>query len=233
MAPGMTPRVADDEVRPRRLWYGVAGGVAGLGLAGAVVCLVLAAVSAGRVSDGIAEFRLSPQPVTPGVPSTVRLTPDTSWAVYVMVPRRTGPGGEDVAAPAPAVNCLGEGVDFLPYRGDLAVGHNGETYRPAVIARVAAAGTYEITCSVPGPDTFEHRLGVAEGIDADTVARVGGGILGAVAGVFGALALGLGGLLAGGLVALVVTLRRSSHRAALLARRHAAGPYPNGPYQGA
>ncbi len=215
-----------DAVRPRRFWYWVAGALVLAGLVVAVVSAVLAAASAGRISDGIGvlDLDLRPLPDDPTAATTVELPAGDNWAVYVAVPR-TGTGTTAVIGPAPPVSCTGPDLDIEPVTQDITTVQDGVAYRPVLYVRARAHGAAAtatpvettISCGSQGSDSGDAELALAPALDLAAVRGVAGNLLGIVAGVFGAFVAAMLGLLAGGVVATITAVRRSTHRRALLA----------------
>lgn len=198
-------------VRPRRLWYGVAGAVVVAGLCAAVLGVLLAAASAGRVSSGVAEFELELRPVPDdrSASTGIELTAGEARAVYVVV-TRTGPDAPYVTAPA--VTCAGGGLTVEADGRDVTTVRDGVAYRPVLTVRAERAGRYRLSC---GTDAGDAELMVGRELDLAALDRVGTGIVGTVAGVFFAVGSAVVGLLLGGVIALVTAVRRARHRAAL------------------
>ena len=214
--------VGPDQVRPHRLWYWVAGAIVLAGLVVAVVSAVLAAGSAGRIADGVAELdlELRPVPDDPSAVTPVDVPSGETWSVYVAVPR-TGTGQTAVVGPAPAVSCTAVGLTVTPFTQDVTTVQDGVAYRPVLTVRAepGATAAATITCDAEGraevDGAVDADLALAPALDLAALRQVGAGILGTVAGVFAAVVAALLGLLVGGAVAFVTALRRSRHRAAL------------------
>jgi len=206
--------VGPDQVRPHRLWYWVAGAIVLAGLVVAVVSAVLAAGSAGRIADGVAELdlELRPVPDDPLAVTAVDVPPGETWSVYVAVPR-TGTGQTAVVGPAPAVSCTAVGLTVTPFTQDVTTVQDGVAYRPVLTVRAEPGATAAATITCDAPDLANADLALAPALDLAALRQVGAGILGTVAGAFAAVVAALLGLLVGGAVAFVTALRRSHHRA--------------------
>ena len=204
------PPVTADELRPRRLWYWVAGLIAASGLLAGILSGAYAAHFAVRASEAIEELDPQLQPVPIGVPTPVELEAGRDWAVYV-----SGSG------PTPRVSCGGDGLTVTAVQQDLTTVQDAVTWHQAQLVRVGETGRYSVVCTSPDRTT---RLALGKALDGGTADRVGAMVVRAVLGFVGAFAFASLGVLVGGLIALVVGLRRSSHRAALRAWRGASGP---------
>lgn len=207
----MQPVIDPAQLRPRRFWYGVAAGIAVLGLAGALASVVVLAHEVGDVVDSVEALDPQLRPVLVGRATTVDLDPGQTWAVYASSSGRP-----------PAVSCGGEGLTVTDPEHTVDVTVDGASWREVQVVRVQEPGPYEIVCS--STDRTAH-LSIGRAPDPDAAGRAGGHVAGAVVAALLVLTFGGIGVLAGGLVALVVGVRRSRHRATLLAQ----GGY--GPYQ--
>jgi len=200
--PGSVAAVTARERRPRRLWYGVAGVLVVAGLAAGVVSGALAGRSAAQVSHAVAELRPQLHPLPLGVPTPVDPEPGRDWAVYV-----------SSSGPTPQVSCGGDGLTVTGVQRDLSTLQDGVRWRQAQLVRVTEPGRYAIVCTSPDR-TARFAFGAA--LDPDATDRLAGDMVGAVLGVLGAAALAALGVLGGGVLALVVGLRRSARRAAMV-----------------
>lgn len=187
--------VSAAELRPRRRWYVVALAVFLVcTIAGVAGCVVLFS----RVAQGVNLQELR------GGSTEITLRADTEKGIYA-----TGPVSS-VAAP----NCRYHG----PGRLHVARANTSETYtshgtRWVLVGTIRAtkSGTYTGTCQQAGAT----RIGVGK--------RLGGVFL-TGAGAIGVLVAGFFvGLLAGGVIALVVLVRRFGHRRQL---QRTTGPPP-------
>ena len=201
MMAGYPPPVSADELRPRRFWYWVAGAVAVLGVLAGIAAGAFAAVSAAGVSKTVAELDPRLRAVPIGVPTPVDLDPGRDWAVYA-----------SSAGPTPQVSCGGDGLTVTDAQRDLTTTRDAVTWQETQLVRVAEAGRYSIICTSPDRTT---RFALGRALDPAAADRIGGRILGTVLGFVGAFALASLGVLAGGVIVLVVALRRrTSGRAA-------------------
>ncbi len=186
-------------IRPARYWYVVAGLIAAVLFVSGVVIFGVQMTSLAR---GLPKMTVA---FAPDVPTTVELSADRTSAVYV-----------DAHGLSPAdVACTGRGLDG----GQITVDAPGGAFvvgRWLRVARitVSTTGRYTITCRPASPDIVVSRFAVADDVDT-------GPFVGKAFGGFGAL-LGLPciGLITGGVIVLVVALRRQA------ARRNLAPPMP-------
>lgn len=197
-----------EELRPRRWWYGVAVAAAVLGLAAGVASGVLAAAAAVQVSDGAGELepRLTPLPV--GVPATVELDSQGDWAVYIE------------AGATARVSCGGDGLTVSAAPAEVTTVQGGTTWRQAQLVRAREPGRHQLTCTSIDR-TADLAFGQALDASGRTAAaeRTRAQIVRAALGVLGAIVSTSLGVLAGGLLAVAVWLRRNNHRKRLLAER--------------
>lgn len=194
-------RIDPKQVRPGRFWYLVAAIVMVVGFAagGVVFALGLSAV--------VDEAPDMDAMVAPDTPTEVALTTDREWAVYV----------DHADSPAPAVECRAESSDgevTLESPNSTFTYSDGEhRWHLVYEVSVSADGDYTFDC---GSDAAVETFAVGEAVD---VGGFVGGVFGTIGGLFG---LGCFGLVVGGVIILVVALRRSSNRKEL--QRRAAAP---------
>lgn len=204
--PGPPPRIDARQLRPRRLWFVVAGVIAavcvGIGIASFVLTLTSAA---GSVDDG--EAFASGQSVT------LRIGPDDDAAIYVSsqmyAPARckvaSGPSGSTPRVTSPDHT-------FTVTKGSV------EWWR-AFVLKADTDADYRVTCDDPrGALTF------APGDDTGLASFVGGIVVTVLVPVLG--------LLAGSGIAIIVGVRRGRHRRWLEAQAyygHRGAPPPGGP----
>jgi hypothetical protein len=208
MTPSPPPANAD-VLRPRRLWYWVAGVIVAAGLAAGVVSGLVAARSAARASDDLAELRPPLHPVLFGTPSQVDAEPGRDWAVYVST-------GGAISDPPPRVSCGGDGLTVTGVRRELRTEQDGTTWRQVQIVRATEPGRHTIVCSSPDRAA---RFAFGAAIEPDAGDRLVGDTRRAVVGVAFAFAFASIGVLIGGLLVLLTALRRSGRQAALQAQR--------------
>ncbi|MGH3748267.1 MAG: hypothetical protein ACRDT8_12820, partial [Micromonosporaceae bacterium] len=213
------PRVSPGELRPNRWWYAVAGGIALLGLCAGVT---LAGLGFWSLRSELPQMRAV---FSDGQPATVTLSKSKPSAIYVRVPQ------SDTTLPSFKSTCTGKALDggsFAVSRPEynLNTGANGggDTWRVEHKITVSQSGKYQITCEPinrsDAPDEVTYGIGPAPRF---------GSIFGKIFGTVGALLGGpCCGLLVGGVIALVVGLRRNTHKNRLAAERSGMA-YPPGP----
>jgi len=217
-----------DELRPRRYWYGVAAAVAVLGLAGAVGSTVFIARSIAGAVHSVEALDPGLRPLLVGRPTVVDLEPGLQRAVYVAGAGggvSTG-GGASAGRPPPPVSCGGNGLTVTDVQDEITAVVDGTRWREVQLVRASEPGPHEIVCSTTDR-TADLALGTA--LDADAAARAGRQVGRAVVASLAVVGLGGIGVLAGGLIALVAAVRRSSHRSALLTQRRYGAQLP--PYR--
>ncbi|GAA2030601.1 hypothetical protein [Polymorphospora rubra] len=213
-----SPTVSSAELRPRRIWFLVAALIALVGVVAGVVLFLLGLNSAaGGVEDVSAEFETSTEQVfQTGDTVQVALTPDQSKIVWV-----------DTAVIGSTPTCEVSGsADLGTSTTNWTVTNATGEWRSLYELSAASAGTYELTCT---------------GGTGPTALAVGPPpAFGEMFGSFGALFGGIGaltvlpclGFVVGGVIALVVGLRRGAHRKRLVAERTAGYGYGYAPGYG-
>lgn len=204
------PRIDPRQLRPARKWYVVAGMVAVLGiLAGGGLGAVGMTSVMRDLPNLVAEFDA-------GEPARVSLTGSREWAVYAATDAGQTIGGARAECIVTGPDGREAPVRSAPYaftfsRGDhswVAVGEFSS----------ATAGNYQVSCA---DTSSRNHYAVGERPE----------VQGFVTGIVGSLAALIGlpcvALFAGGVIGLVVAVRRSSHRTRLLAA--AAGSDPPDP----
>lgn len=192
------------ELRPRRRWYFVALGVF---LICCAVGVALFVWQFAKVADGV-----NLQEMRAGA-NKVRLTANEEKGIYATgkVDRTSLP------------RCVQNGPGRLtigPVSSTETFTTEGTTWHLIAKVTVTETGTYTVNCMPPGSTRF--AIGN----------RVGGLFLGGL-GAFGMLVgLVFLGAIAGGVIAIVVALRRNGHRKRLLAAAAPAGPHFPGPPAG-
>ncbi|MGH3728663.1 MAG: hypothetical protein ACRDTU_07895 [Micromonosporaceae bacterium] len=208
------PPVDPAALRPGRVWYWVAGVVVVLGVCiGSGVALLGFNSIAGALPEMKQEFDA-------GTPTTVELSSDRDWAIYVDHPSRTGEG----TAPKPDVDCAAEGSGVTVSRSDVNFEFDDQNRHWQLVYDVSVDrdGSYQFTCESNDPELSGSTFAVGSGIDV-------GGLAGTVFGSLGAL-LGIPclALLVGGVIALVTAVRRNSHKRRLQETGGVPPGYPTG-----
>ena len=176
--------------RPSRTGYWVGGGVAVLGVVGAVLWFVLGLTS---FSDEIKGFERVP---ADGEPRQVDLSRTGSYTAYY----EPASGSVDESGPAVDAEVVGpdgRNVALKPYVTKLTYDLGGHHGRAVFTFRADATGTYEVRSS----SASEGELAIGRGVGRKLVGSIVGGF-----------AIGLAGLGLGALVLIVTAVRRSSAR---------------------
>jgi hypothetical protein len=188
--------VSDQLVRPSKWWFAVAGAVAVVGIVLGIVILVVGFLRMERMVDDFARA---------DVPGTleVEVTDTGGYSIY----HEFDGAYDDRIVAAPQITVTepsGDGVTLEPYVASV-------TY---------SAGDREgvgiFTFDADDPGTYEVTATGASGTAIAVGRGIGRGIVGAVV---GGLAIGFLSLLAGAVLAIVVGVRRSRNRRALLPPR--------------
>jgi hypothetical protein len=150
-----------------------------------------------------------------GSPTTVELSADRTWGVYVVEPR----SGGDVTADCTGSPEDGGSIDLSRVNFDLRFGSGDRTWKLLYDVEVSETGRYTIECRTTDGAT-DARFGVSESMNV-------GGIAGRVLGSLGVL-LGIPclALTVAGIIAVVTAVRRNSHKKRLQQQR--TGGYPPG-----
>ncbi|MGH3645759.1 MAG: hypothetical protein ACRDTM_01050 [Micromonosporaceae bacterium] len=215
--PPAGPRVSAAELRPHQLWYVAAGVIAVLGL-------LVGVVTAGPKLTGAGEtptLWLRFGPGGSGGPALMQLTADRTWGVYV---------DSDADDPdAYATRCT---AGAMAGAGEITLSRPAQSYeftsrdaRWHLIYEITVTreGNYGVECDPDGPNVTAEEYALGTSVDVKQAPLQRARALGVLAGT------ACPALLIGGVIALVVTLRRNSHRRRLLAQRTPAGPPPPGP----
>lgn len=199
--PGSAPYVDSRELRPRRIWYLIAGLISLVGvISGLVVFLV---ILQGTIPEVKARF-------TDGEPADVVLSGGETWAIYM-----------DTANPDFAANCVvldsaGSPIATSRPSASKTFSRGPEEWVAIYTFAVPRSGTYRFNCSHGAAKT--HTYAVAKDLDVSAMVK-------SLAAFF---LLPFAGLVAGAVIATVVGSRRSKHRKTLLAWRAQPPPpyYP-------
>lgn len=181
----MTRPIDPPQIRPRRIWYAVAVGIAMLGI---VVGVGAFAAGIASVSESLPHLD---QTSTSGASTVVQLTGGQRYAIY----RPEGSAGGCVLAPAAGVEISTSGYDFT-------FTSKGRRWRLSYQLKVATTGSYTASCGGT-PFAIGNRPEIGK--------FVGGiGI-----GIAALLGLPCVGLVVGTVIGVVVAIRRRSHRTRL------------------
>jgi hypothetical protein len=197
------PVVSAEPLKPSGWWYGVAAGVAIVGIVAAIVVFVQ---TISGLIDRVDDFQRVSLPGS----DTITLDDTGGYTVYHEFNGASGSTSSFVAIDITGPD--GSAVELEPYDANV-------TYSWGDHEGIAA---YSFTADETGEYTVS-----AEG-DIGLVA-VGRGIgSGLAAGIVGAFALGLGGALVGGIIAIVVGVKRGRDRRSRLVIGPHLGPGPPG-----
>jgi hypothetical protein len=180
---------SSEPLKPSAWWYGLAGGLGALGI---VLGVVVAVVTFSSYTDKVDDFQRIEIPGS----GTVTLDDTGGYTVYHEYP---GADSDDFLSPEITVTVTapdGSEVDLDLY--DTTVQYSTADYEGVAVYsfRAFETGDYEVEV-----DGEQGTLAVGRGL--------GSGLVG---GVLGAIALGAGGVIAGGVMAIVVGVRRSRSR---------------------
>jgi hypothetical protein len=199
------PRIPASELRPSRVWYWVAGGIAVLGMCigGVLGALGFASVVRDMPTSMDAEF-------DPGSPVTVDLSADKTWAIYVSREQGGGSiGTECVGSPENGGTIELNRSDF-----NFQFDSGGRSWRHAYDVEVSETGRYQIECRVRDAAATDARFGIAESIT--NVSGLAGRAFGSLGALLGIPCLAL---TAAGIIAVVTAVRRNSHKRRLQQER--------------
>ncbi|MGW8379451.1 serine/arginine repetitive matrix protein 2 [Streptomyces sp. ODS28] len=184
-----------DQVRPRRLWYGVAAAL-GVVLAGVAVALLVVTVKgATGVIDPDSGFRA-------GSSRTLQVTAGEKKAVYV---EQTGAG---------KVDCRARGTSSGKVTRPDSTFHvtlGSRTWERVFELHPARSGSLTLTC------TAEREAEFAVGEPPEVGSMVGG--------IFGTVGFGLAALMAPAAICIVTAVRRNTNRRNLAATWHGPPPH--------
>lgn len=191
MQPGVAPAVASSELRPKRMWFVVAGGIAFAGVVAGVLMLVY----------GISGIS-APMIRTFGEGETVSVRLDQDSAIYIASgDRMYGSTCVVTSADGKPVATNGEVAPFTKTV-------DGQQWELRRTFRVATPGDYRVACTeAPGPYAIANEPDVPR----------------FVIGIVSLFALSGLGVLVGGILAIVVGVKRSNHRRRLLEERWRLG----------
>lgn len=183
------------ELRPRRYWFVVAALIVVVATAVGITLFVAGVVAATK------DFRRPDQPFRANEPVTVRVVAATDKIIWI---------DESVAASGPdcAVSAMDGGDARIESVGaDLTYTTNEAEWHGLYRLNATRDGQYQVLCQ--GDPAARLALG-----DPPRLRGFAGKLGGGLAALFGLPCLGL---VAGGVLALVVALRRSAHRKELAA----------------
>lgn len=204
-APPVVPAGADLRVRPPKGWFAAAGLVAAAGVVGAVAVAVVVLDAYG---DRIERFERADLPVT----LQVEITETGGYSIYH---EYTGANdgflrpGLEVTVTDPS----GDPVALDRYDPPVTYVGGGQEGRGEFTFDAAETGIYTVTATGPAGSTVAVGRGIGTGL---------------MVGIGAALLLGFGGMVGGAVMAIVVGVRRSRARRALLPVFGGWGPPPPG-----
>lgn len=178
-----------DDGRPSRAGYWVGGGVAVLGVVGAVLWFVLMLTS---FTNEIKGFERVP---ADGEPRQVTLSRTGSYTAYYEPSSGSLDDESDHSVDAEVVGPNGRNVVLEPYVSKLTYALGGHNGRAVFTFRVDAPGTYEVRSSSTG----EGELAIGRGLGRKLLASILGGF-----------AIGIVGLGLGAVVLIVTAVRRAT-----------------------
>jgi hypothetical protein len=190
-------RVPARELRPRRYWFAVAALIAMVGATAGIALFVVA------VSGATEDFRRPDQPFRVGEPVTARVVAATDKIIWI-----DGAVGTD--RPDCTVSPVDDGDARIESVGAALSYTTGDAdWHGLYRLNAARDGQYQVLCQ--GDPSARLALG-----DPPQIRGFAGKLGGGLAALFGLPCLGLVG---GGVLALVVALRRSAHRKDLAPRQ--------------
>ena len=192
----MTQPIDPRLIRPRRIWYAIAVGIAVIG-----VVLGVAAFAAGIVSVTRSLPHLD-QTSTTGASATVQLTSARRYAFYLP----EGASASCVLAPNSGVQESAPSYEFT-------FSAKGRQWRLAYHLTVTTSGSYTASCG-GAPFAIGNRP------------EVGKFVSGIGLGIAALLGLPCFGLVVGTLIGVIVAIRRRNHRTRLQPAPYGYGPPP-------
>jgi len=229
------PQIDPREVRPSRGWFVVAGIIALLGLLAAPVLIALGVGAVTSIADDLPTIKTEFGTRTP---TTVELTADKPWAIYVERPDALGSASAQPSASygsTPLIGAIctadavgGGSIDLTRSTYSSTTSLQGKSWQQVYQVKVSQNGQYEISCRVTDDATTASGFAIGEDIELDGFLAK---LLGGTGAFFGAFLFPCVGLIIGGIIALTVGLMRSSNRKRLQQQRmgygygHPAPPY--------
>ncbi|MGH3645758.1 MAG: hypothetical protein ACRDTM_01045 [Micromonosporaceae bacterium] len=207
--PAAPPPIDPAALRPKRTWYWIAALIVVLGVCGG---FGIGLFGLSSIAGGLPTMK---HEFDAGEATTVELTGDQQWAIYVDNPRASSEG--QGSGPRPDVQCTGSSADggtitLSEPGGSFHFTKDNKTWQLLYDVRVDKDGSYQIECSSQDAELTDPQLAVGPAVNV-------GGFVGKTFGTVGAL-LGLPclALIVGGVIALVTGLRRSAHKKRLQAQ---------------
>jgi hypothetical protein len=196
------PVISTEPLKPSGWWFGVAAAVA---VAGLVAAIVVFAQTLGGLIDKVNDFqRVS-------LPGSTTVTLETGgYSVYHEFDGASGSTFTTISVLITAPD--GSEVTLDPYDADVTYSWGDHEGIAAYSFRADQPGQYQVSA-----EGAEGQVAIGRGI--------GSGIVGGIAGAF---ALGIGGLVVGGVIALVVGIRRGRDRRSRQVFGPQFGPGPPG-----
>jgi hypothetical protein len=199
--------VPAQELRPRRYWFAVAGLIAAVGALAGVGLFALGV--AGAVDD----FKRPDQRFRAGEPVTVPVVAATDKIIWI----DDAGDGSTILGPACTVTPVDGGTARIESIGmSLSYATEEAAWRGLYRLNAERDGQYQVTCEASGA-AGAAQLAVG---DPPRIKGFAGKLGGGLVALFGLPCLGL---VVGGVLALVVALRRSEHRKRLTAAASTAG----------
>jgi hypothetical protein len=196
------PVIPSEEYGPSKWWFLVAGLVAVGGIAMAIVIFVVGMMS---FLDRVEGFERV------AVPGTTEVELGTGgYSVYHEYDGASNTGTRFVGVPAVTITSpTGQDVTLRPYRGNVTYSGSGHEGEGILTFDADQAGTYVV--EVTGEPGSEVAIGRG----------IGRGLVGTIVGAFAAAGIGI---VAGGVIAIVVGVRRSQNRRSRMGPFGPAGP---------
>lgn len=193
MSQQQTPPVDPKAIKPGRFWYWIAGIIAVAGIGAGVTVFVLGISSvAGALPEMDETFE-------PGESARVELSRDREYAIYVDYAGETAPDAQ-CSATGPGTASVDE-----PTNTSFTAGDGRRTWHLLYDLTVSKDGEYTVECVATNAGDFA----VGDAVD---VGGFVGGIFGSIGGLLGIPCFSI---VVGGVIVLVVALRRSANKKAL------------------
>jgi hypothetical protein len=189
--PGRPLPTDRSQVRPRSVWYWIAGAIAALAIGGSILIFSGGDEDIGSLTD---VFSTLEQLEVPGA-VTVDLAEDDEWAIYRSL-GDTSFDFEDQGTSSLDCRVRDPGGSLVPLAGDFGFGNvtlNNETYVTEYTFTAPESGAYEVSCT--GGNGPAEEVLVGENVE-----------IGEIFGFFGRVALGIVILLLGLLATLAIAL---------------------------